>query len=71
MNFIVILAIAIFILYWFKQKGVKKDREIALEKRRRELKQLEEMQKKEDREIIRQLKEEIEDLKDKLDGDGY
>lgn len=71
MNFIVILAIAIFILYWFKQKGVKKDREIVMEKRRREMKQLEEMQKKEDREIIRQLKEEIEDLKDKLDGDGY
>jgi len=33
MNFIIILVIATGILYWFKQKGVKKDREIQSKKK--------------------------------------
>ena len=69
MQFVIILAIAIGILYWFKQKGVKKDREIELEKQRRELARREAKQKQEDREAIKELKEEIARLNEKLDED--
>lgn len=67
MNFIVVLAIAIGILYWFKQKGIKKDREIEMQKRKKEMALREARQKQEDRETIAELKEQLERLNERLD----
>lgn len=67
MNFIIVLVIAIGILYWFKQKGVQKDREIEMQKHKREQALREAKQKKEDRETIAELKEQIERLNERLD----
>lgn len=64
MKFIVVLVIAIGILYWLKQKGVKKDREIEQERMRRERAAKE---KQREKETIRELREEIDRLNERLD----